>query len=226
MNYYGLDWLIIILTFVITLGAQAYINSAYRSTKKIMSKKGLTGSDVARMILDNNGLQNVKVVETSGILSDHYDPRSKIVRLSPDVYGRSTIASVSVAAHECGHAIQDKNDYVFLRVRNSIVPLVNFASTAGYFAILVGVFAGALGFLWIGILMELVILFFQIITLPVEFDASRRGLSYLDELKIIDSKERNKCAKMLRAAALTYVASVVTAVLEIVRLLLMTRRDD
>lgn len=228
MSYYGLDWLIIILTFVITLGAQAYINNTYRRMKKINSKSGMSGADVARMILDSNGLKSVKVVETSGVLSDHYDPKKKVVRLSPDVYGKSSIASVSVAAHECGHAIQDGNGYAFLRIRNSIVPLVNFASNAGYIAILIGLFTSALGFLWIGIILEVVILGFQLITLPVEFDASARALKQLEELKILDSKEKSRSKGMLRAAALTYVAAVATAVLEILRLIMIAnaRNDD
>lgn len=228
MNYYGLDWLIIILTFVITLGAQAYINSTYRRMNKISSKSGMTGADVARKILDSNDLKDVKVVETSGVLSDHYDPGRKVVRLSPDVYGKGSIASISVAAHECGHAIQDKNGYSFLRIRNGIIPIVNFASSAGYVAILIGLFTSALSFLWIGILMEIVILAFQFITLPVEFDASGRALKELEKLEILDKSEKGKSRTMLTAAALTYVAAVATAVLEILRLVMIAnaRNDD
>jgi len=221
-----LDWLIIILTFVITLGAQGFINSSYRKNKNIKSNRGLTGFEVARKILDSNGLSNVQVVETNGVLSDHYDPRAKTVRLSSEVYEKSSIASISVAAHECGHAIQDKNGYFFLRLRNSIIPLVNLASSAGYVAILIGLFTSSLGFLWIGILLEVVILAFQLITLPVEFNASARALQQLEELNIVDASEKRKSKGMLTAAALTYVAAVATAVLEIVRLLLLTRRDD
>lgn len=228
MNYYGLDWLIIILTLVITLGAQAYIDSTYRRLRKVNSKSGMTGATTARKILDSNGLKDVKVVETSGVLSDHYDPSKKIVRLSPDVYGKSSIASISVAAHECGHAIQDKNDYTFLRIRNGIIPIVNFASSAGYVAILVGLFTSALGFLWIGILLEIVILAFQFITLPVEFDASGRALKELERLEILEKSEKRKSRTMLTAAALTYVAAVATAVLEILRLIMIAnaRNDD
>jgi len=147
MSFYEIDWIIIIVTFAITLGAQAHINNAYRRTIKIKAKCGLSGLDVARKILDSNGLSNVRVVETTGVLSDHYDPRNKVVRLSTDVYNGNSIASISVASHECGHAIQDKDDYLFLRFRNSIIPLVNISSTAGYIAILIGIFFGALGFL-------------------------------------------------------------------------------
>lgn len=222
----GLDWIIIIITFIITLGAQGFINAKYSQTKNIKSKKGLTGREVARKILNKNGLENIEVIETSGVLSDHYDPRKKVIRLSSDVYNNTSLASASVAAHEVGHAIQDKNGYSFLRIRNNIIPLVNFSSSAGYIAIIIGLFSGSLGFLWLGIIFEIVILLFQVITLPVEFDASSRALTNLQELEIVDQKEIRSCRGMLTAAALTYVASVATSLLEIMRLVMMTRRDD
>ena len=221
-----MDMFIIVASFIITLGAQGYINSMYKKTKKINVLKGMSGADVARMILDKNGLNNVSINESSGLLSDHYDPRRKAVNLSPEVFCNSTVAAVSVAAHECGHAIQDKNDYFFLRFRNSIVPFVNIASYVGYIAILIGLFADAFSFIWLGIIMELVILFFQIITLPVEFNASNRALANLDELHIVTEQEMVYSKKMLFAAALTYVASVATAILQVLRLLLIARRND
>lgn len=217
-----LNIFIIVLTFAITLGAQGYINYNYKKTKEIKTKRGMTGLEVARRILDSNGLKDVKVIETSGVLSDHYDPKNKCVCLSEEVYGESSIAADSVAAHECGHALQDKEGYTFLRIRNSIIPVVNFASVAGYIVILIGLFMGALGFIWLGIFLELIILFFQVITLPVEFNASNRALIQLEKLNIVDKKEKKKCIKMLRAAALTYVAAVATAILEIIRLLLIS----
>lgn len=222
----SLDWLIIIVTLIITLASQAYINSEYSKTKKIKSKKGYNGYETARKILDENGLKNVEVVETSGVLSDHYDPRKKVIRLSSEIYHERSIASNSVAAHECGHAIQDKNNYAFLKFRNSIIPLVNFSSSAGYIAIVIGLFTGALGFIWIGIILELIILLFQLITLPVEFDASKRGLENLNNLNIIENDEKKYSRSMLTAAALTYVAAVLTSLLEIARLVLIARRDD
>ena len=223
MYSYGIEWVLIILSLIITFGAQAYINSAYKKNKKIDTKKGLTGKEVARKILDKNGLKNVEVVETTGILSDHYDPRTKVVRLSSDIFSESSIAASSVAAHECGHAIQDKDGYAFLKFRNAIIPFVNISSTLGYVAIMIGLLLGALGFLWIGIALECVILLFQLITLPVEFNASRRGLKQLQELDLVDSKELSNSRSMLTAAALTYVASVTATLLEIVRLLLIAK---
>ncbi len=223
--YYGFD-LIFILTLIITLGAQTFISGKYASTRRIRTKKGMTGASVARKILDSNGLSNVTVREVSGELSDHYDPRSKTVNLSSDIYNGSSIASASVASHECGHAIQDKEGYLFLRIRSSIVPLVNFSSYAGYFAILIGLIFSLMDLVFIGIIFEVVILAFQIITLPVEFNASHRALVQLKQLDIVDSSEHSKCRGMLIAAALTYVASVATTILQILRYVLMFRHDD
>ena len=221
--FYG----ILIISLIITLSAQAFVSMTYSKTKKIKNINNLTGSEVARQILDNNGLSNVKVVETPGSLSDHYDPRSKVVRLSSEVYHSPSIASVAVAAHECGHAIQDKDKYIFMNIRSSIVPLVNFASYAGYLAIVIGFMASAMNLVWIGIIMECIILLFQLVTLPVEFNASSRALKQIKRLNFLDKKEYRKGRKMLTAAAMTYVASVATTILEIFRLVLMAnRRND
>ena len=221
--FYG----ILIISLIITLSAQAFVSMTYSKTKKIKNINNLTGSEVARQILDKNGLRNVQVVETPGSLSDHYDPRSKVVRLSTEVYHSPSIASVAVAAHECGHAIQDDTNYIFMNIRAAIVPIVNFASYAGYFAIMIGFFASAMNLVWFGIIMECVILLFQLITLPVEFNASSRALKQIKELNFLDKKEYRKGKSMLTAAAMTYVASVATTLLEIFRLVLMAnRRND
>ena len=212
--------ILLLLSLLVTLAAQIYINSSYNKTKRIKNRAGITGAQTARKILDENGLSNVKVEEVSGILGDHYDPRTKTVRLSSDIYRNTSIASASVAAHECGHAIQDKEGYFFLKLRNSIVPLVNFASYAGYFAILIGIIASSLKIIWIGIIAEIVILVFQLITLPVEFAASKRALKQLEKQKILEKIEISTSKKMLTAAALTYVASVTATILEILRLLI------
>lgn len=212
--------ILLVLALLVTLAAQIYINSSYNKTKRIKNRAGITGAQTARKILDENGLSNVKVEEVTGILGDHYDPRTKTVRLSSDIYRNTSIASASVAAHECGHAIQDKEGYFFLKLRNSIVPLVNFASYAGYFAILIGIIASSLKIIWIGIIAEIVILVFQLITLPVEFAASKRALKQLEKQKILEKIEISTSKKMLTAAALTYVASVTATILEILRLLI------
>lgn len=225
--YYDYNIIIFIVTLLITLGAQAYISLKYSSTRKIRATSGLSGRDVARKILDANGLENVRIAEVTGELTDHYDPRNKTVNLSSNIYNGTSVASYSVASHECGHAIQDKDGYLFLKIRSSIVPLVNFSSRAGYFAILFGLIFSWMDLLFIGIIFEAVILLFQIITLPVEFNASHRALGELEKLNLVTESEHSKARGMLIAAALTYVASVATAILEILRLLLIfSLRDD
>ena len=177
--------------------------------------------------MDNNGLRDVDVVETGGNLTDHYDPKRKVVRLSRSVYHGDSIASVAVACHECGHAIQDKNGYLFMRIRSSLVPIVNISSYAGYFAIMFGILASSFNLIWTGIILEMVILLFQIITLPVEFDASRRALVELEKYNFLNSDELEQGKVMLTSAALTYVAGVASTLLQILRLILLFgRRDD
>ena len=219
-------YIFLLVTLVITLSSQAYINSVYKKTKKIKTNSNISGYETARRILDSNGLKNVQIQEVGGVLSDHYDPKTKTVRLSTEVYRESSIAAVSVAAHECGHAIQDKNNYFFLRFRSFLFPLVSFASRIGYLIIVISIFASLLKLLWIGILLECVILLFQIVTLPVEFNASSRALKQVVDLGIVSREENKNCRKMLKAAALTYVASVATAVIEILRLVLIARGRD
>lgn len=222
MEYY----LLTILAFIITITAQIFVNGSYSKTRKIKNKHNLTGEQVARTILDKNGLQNVQIEEVGTTLGDHYDPRSKTVRLSSDIYHNTSIASASVAAHECGHAIQDKDDYTFLRIRHALIPVVNFSSYAGYIAIVIGCIFSSINLIWVGILMEIIILLFQLITLPVEFNASSRALKQLEELNLLEKSEIKYSRKMLGAAAMTYVASVAAAVLEILRLLLISNRNN
>lgn len=219
---YGLTF----LAFIITSLAQAYITSTYKKYGLVKNSNSMTGREVARKILDNNGLKNVDVVEVSGYLSDHYDPSSKVVRLSNSNYNESSISSVSVAAHECGHAIQDKENYSFLRLRASLIPIVNFSSYAGYLAIVIGCFTGIFGLIKLGILLECVILFFQVVTLPVEIDASKRALSEIKKYNYLDEKEYDSGKSVLRAAALTYVAGVATALIQILRLILVYGRRN
>ncbi len=218
--------LVVLGILVLPFLAQLYITSTYKKYLKVTSKKNISGFETARKILDANGLNDIHIVSTPGTLTDHYDPSRNVIRLSTDIFDKNTISSVSVAAHECGHALQDKEGYFFLRFRRSILPFVNFASMAGYIAIMIGIFDGALRIFWFGIFCEDFILIFQLITLTVEFDASRRGLNELLDLGIVDSRELSNCKGMLTAAALTYVAAVATSLLEILRLVLMARRRD
>lgn len=222
MEYY----LLTILAFLITITAQIFVNGSYSKTRKIKNKHNLTGEEVARTILDKNGLRNVQIEEVHSTLGDHYDPTTKTVRLSSDIYRNTSIASASVAAHECGHAIQDKDDYTFLRIRHALIPIVNFSSYAGYIAIVIGCIFSSINLIWVGILMEIIILLFQLVTLPVEFNASSRALKQLEELNLLEKSEIKYSRKMLGAAAMTYVASVAAAVLEILRLLLIFNKNN
>ncbi len=214
--------ILIIGATLITAGAQAFISLNYRKYKQIPVKSGKSGYDVAREILDRNGLSKVLILETQGELSDHYDPSNKTVKLSHDIYNGQTIAAVSVASHECGHAIQDKEGYSFLRFRSKIVPLVNLSSKLGYIAIIVGFAFSIINLVWIGVAFEIIILLFQLITLPVEFNASSRALKKIVEYGIVDKDEHSGAKKMLTSAALTYVAGVLSTLMEILRLVLMS----
>lgn len=220
---YGLT----IISLIITLGAQLFVNGSYSRYKKKLNSRGMNGYSVAKEILYKNGLSDVKVVSVNGNLTDHYDPRDKVVRLSTDVYHGTSIASVSVAAHEVGHAIQDRDGYLFMRIRAALVPVVNFSSYAGYLSIMIGLMFGALNLVWLGIIFEVCILLFQLVTLPVELNASRRALQNIKEYSLLEGKELKQGKTMLRAAAFTYVASVATTLIQILRLILMVgRRND
>jgi len=228
MYYYGgsISTILIIIGVLVTTAASIFVNAMYSKYKKKDNHRGITGFDVARNILDKNGLKDVLVLETSGNLSDHYDPTKKVVKLSSDIFHGKTIASVAVAAHECGHAIQDKENYSFLRVRAKIFPIVNLSSKLGYFAIMIGIVFGLTDLLWLGIAFELVILAFQLITLPVEFDASKRALAIIEKEAMVNNSEHKGAKTMLTSAALTYVAGVLSALFEILRLVLIARDRD
>lgn len=216
-----------IIGTVIVLVAQIKIKSSYAKYKGIENKKGMTGFDAARMILDKYGLDNIHIVEVSGELSDHYDPSRKVVRLSHDIFHGNSIAAISVAAHECGHAIQDKENYSFMRIRAVLVPIVNFISGSGFLVIIISLIAGITGYLLYGILMILATLLFQLVTLPVEFDASKRAFIELESLGIVNEEEKDGSKNVLTAAAMTYVASVLSSILSLLRLIIMySNRDD
>lgn len=226
MDNYLIGEFLLIIGFIISLAAQIYVNVSYKKYKNIENSKGLTGFDVARKILDENGLKDIYVTEVRGNLTDHYDPGRKVIRLSTDIFHGKTIASSSVAAHEVGHAIQDKEGYSFMRFRSMMFPLVRFSSYGGYIAILVGALFRLMDLIWFGIGLEIVILLFQIITLPVEFNASSRAKDELAKYNLLNNNEINSSDKMLRAAAYTYVASVLTTILQILRLIVMFSDRD
>ena len=227
-DYMLVNYAIPFIGLAITLIAQIYVNSSYNKYKYQGLKKKLTGYEIARMILDKNGLKNIKVKEVKGNLTDHYDPTKKIVCLSSDIYEGDTIAAASVAAHECGHAIQHKEGYFFVKVRSAIVPFVNFSTKIGYLVVIIGIIFSSSKIAIIGLFLLLAMLIFQLVTLPVEFNESSRAKKQLIKLNIIDNFELEDSTRMLNAAALTYVASLVTTLLQILRLALIAlgRRDD
>ena len=227
---YGLENILtltlFIIGFIIVLYAQIKINSTYGKYKNIKLNKNITGQEVARMILDSNGMNNIHVVETQGELTDDYDPRRKVVRLSKQIFHDNAIASVAVAAHEVGHAIQDKEGYIFMKIRSILVPVVNFITYIGYIVAFISLLAGITGYLKVSIIIILAALLFQLVTLPVEFDASKRGREQLVKLGIIDGSEEKGVKKMLDAAAFTYVASFISSLLNLLRLIIMLRDRD
>lgn len=220
--YYGLG----ILGFIIVLWAQFNVTGNYKKYKEYTVKSKLTGQEVARKILDANGLKDVYVVETKGELTDHYDPTRKVVRLSSAIFHEDSISSVGVAAHECGHAIQDKEGYTFMRIRSALVPFVNLVSYLGYFGLFISIFAGLTGYLKISILVLGVTILFQLVTLPVEFDASKRAKEQLISLGLIDDSEHEQVGKVLFAAAMTYVAGLISNLLQLLRLVLILNDRD
>lgn len=227
MNYYFISYGLTLIAVIITLSAQTFINKNYNKYSKVKNFNNITGKDAARYLLDKNGLTNIEIEKISGHLTDHYDPKNKKIRLSSNIYSGNSIASVAVACHECGHAIQDQDGYVFMRIRSSLVPIVNFSSYAGYIAIVLGIIASSFNLIWLGILLESIILLFQLITLPVEIDASKKALKELENSNYLTQEELNQSKIILTSAALTYVASVANTLIQILRLILIYgRRDD
>ena len=225
--FYGLDPLYFIMMIPVLL-LSAYtsykVKSSFKKYSKIMSKSGMTGAEVAREILRRNGLSRVAVMEAKGFLSDHYDPGKKVVRLSADVYNSSSISAIGVAAHETGHAIQDAKSYSPLVLRNMMVPIASIGSNFAWIIIIAGFFLSFTGLVKIGIILFTVVVAFQIITLPVEFNASSRAKLILAETGIIDKGELKGVEKVLSAAAMTYVAAAAMAVLSLIRLLVLRDR--
>ncbi len=233
MNYMTIGYENIITIFLAVIGlivviaAQMGISTNYSKYKNKKNSQNLSGQEVARKILDQHGLKDIHVVSVSGNLTDHYDPTRKVVKLSSDIFNGTTIAAMAVAAHEVGHAIQDQENYSFMRIRSGLVPFVNFVTYLGYFSIFISLIAGMTGYFMMGILVLLATLLFQIITLPVEFDASKRAQIELDKMNLVSSEDQEGIHNMLRSAAMTYVASVISSLLSLLRLILMFRdRND
>ena len=225
-GYYGFDWtyLLLIIGMLLSLAASAKLKSTFARYKRVRSASGLTGEEAARRILYSAGITDVQVRPVAGSLTDHYDPRTKTVNLSQDIYGQTSLAAVGVAAHECGHAIQHQNSYFPLTLRTAIVPVANLGSTLAWPLILIGLFftrnTGAV-LINLGIICFSFAVIFQLVTLPVEFNASARALRILGEQGILSDSELPYTKKVLKAAALTYVASAAAAILQLLRLVLL-----
>lgn len=206
---------------VISLWASAMVKSTYAKYSKVRSMSGLTGADAAERILKSAGIYDVRIEHIAGNLTDHYDPRSRVLRLSDTVFGSASVAAIGVAAHECGHAIQDHVGYAPLRLRAAFVPVANLGSTLSWPLILLGLVIGLTPFIQVGIWMFVLALMFQVITLPVEFNASGRAVRLLGQIGILQGQEVDYTKKVLGAAALTYVAAVAASVLQLLRLLIL-----
>lgn len=219
-----------VLIMIIPLWAQMRVKGTFNKYAEVPNYNRVTGYDAARRILDENGLYKVDIELINGFLSDHYDPRDKVLRLSHESYYGTSIAGVAVAAHEVGHAIQDAKEYVPLRMRHALVPVANIGSNLSWIFILAGVFLHLMQAALLGVILFAAAVLFQIVTLPVEFDASHRAMIQLQQLGIIQSDEKRKARKVLSAAALTYVAAALVAILELLRFVLMligmNNRDD
>ncbi|MGG7077427.1 zinc metallopeptidase [Clostridium sardiniense] len=224
--YFDRTMLILIPALLVSFWAQAKISSTYNKYKTIRTMNGYTGEQVARMMLNEAGLSfvNIEIVNTK--LGDHYDPSSKVLRLSPEVYSGTSIAAAGIAAHEVGHAIQHKEAYKPLILRNSIVPVVNFGSSISWILFIIGLFMGNSLLVNLGIVLFSGVVIFQLVTLPVEFNASSRAINILEKRGILYGDEVSGAKKVLGAAAMTYIASALMAIAQLLRLIAISRRDN
>ena len=225
--YYDPTYMLIIISALISLFAQFLVNSRFSKYSRVRSRSGMTGAQAAERILQSQGIYDVAIQRVSGKLTDHYDPRNKTLNLSDAVYASTSVAAVGVAAHECGHAIQHARGYAPLSFRSALVPVANIGSQLSWRVIILGIFfGGSHTLIMIGILMFSAAVLFQLVTLPVEFNASGRALKLLSETGILQKDEVSDTRKVLSAAALTYVAAAATAVLQLLRLLRLFGGND
>lgn len=233
MPFYGWwdpTYILVLIGLVLSMLASSYVNSTYHKYDQVRSKKGYTGTDAAKFILSSSGIQDVGVRQISGDLTDNYDAQNKMLSLSQTVANSTSVAAIGVAAHECGHAVQDQVNYVPLKLRHSLVPVVNFGSSLSFPLILIGVLLGMnRTLIYFGILLFSLAFLFQVVTLPVEINASRRALAILEQGNILDENELPMARKVLTAAALTYLAATLATFLQLLRLILLfgnnNRRD-
>lgn len=226
MFYYDSTMLILIPAIIISFIAQMQISSTYSKYRRVGTRNGYTGQQVARMMLDEAGLYDIQIQIVNQELGDHYSPSERILRLSPDVYNGSSVAAAGIAAHEVGHAIQHKESYKPIVIRNAIVPIVNIGSSFSWIVFFLGLVLGISKLTTIGIILFSAVVVFQLITLPVEFNASSRALSILKSRNILYEDEAKGAKKVLKAAAMTYVAAVLHSISQLIRLLVISNRND
>ncbi len=222
--YFDSTYILVIIAFALSAFASFGVNAAFAKYRKVKSSSGITGADAARRILDGNGLANVKIEHISGNLNDHFDPKSNVIRLSDATFADSSVAAIGVAAHEAGHAVQHATGYVPIKARNAIVPFVNISSSISLPLFLIGLLLNYFELTMIGVVLFSASLIFQLITLPVEFNASRRAISILDTSGLLEGDELKGAKKVLKAAAMTYVAAVAASALQLLRLFLIANR--
>lgn len=228
-GYYGYDWTMILVAAgaVLCMLASMNVNTTYTRYSRMAAACGLTGADVARLILERNGVTDVQVQHVSGNLTDHYDPSKQVVNLSDAVYGSRSVAALGVAAHECGHVMQHEEGYTPLQFRTALVPIANFGSNAGIWIVLLSLILGLSSTLTtIGIVLFSMGVLFQLVTLPVEFNASHRALVMLEQYGVLGTDENRKARAVLKAAALTYVAAAASSILQLLRLVLLSNRRN
>lgn len=222
--YYDSTYILVLIAFLLSMFASFGVNVTFSKFKKVKSIQGMTGAAAAREILDENGLGNVRIEHISGNLNDHYDPKSNVIRLSDATYSDSSVAAIGVAAHEAGHAVQHAVGYKPIRVRNAIVPAVNLSASLSMPVFILGLLLDFAGLTFLGIILFSASLVFQIVTLPVELNASKRAIKILRSSNMLDKQELAGARKVLNAAAMTYVAAVAASALQLLRLLLIANR--
>lgn len=225
--YFDPTYFLVVIGLLLSLWASSVVNSTFNKYSKVRCMSNLSGAEAARKVLDSCGLYNVSIEHISGKLTDHYDPRSKVLRLSDSTYASRSVAAVCVAAHECGHAIQDQKQYGPLVLRSTLVPLANFGSAAAWPVFILGLIMSLRPLVMAGIVLFTLAVLFQLVTLPVEFNASARAIKVLESTGMLGSTEIDGAKKVLRAAAMTYVASLAASVLQLLRLIILAggRRD-
>lgn len=219
--FFHWSYLLLIPGMILVFWAQQRVQGTYRKYSEVSSRMGMTGAQVAEMILQRMGVYNVKVEPVAGELTDHYDPSAKAVRLSEVVYGSTSLAAAAVAAHECGHVLQDVQGYKPMNLRAALVPAVNLGANFGPILIMAGFFLNAFGLAQLGVILFAAVIVFHIVTLPVEFDASSRALRLMDEFGILQGEENRAARKVLNAAAFTYVATALYALLQLLQYVLI-----